>query len=159
MTPDPQDIIHQLALAKGLTTATAESLTAGMVSSALASRSGASGYHLGGVTAYNIDAKVNILGVDRALAQACNCVSLPVVLQMAYGARKLFGADCVLATTGYAEPWPKGNIPESFAYYAVLCGDRREIGRVELKGFERTWARLTVTRRVLEVLAQMLGAL
>ena len=116
------DIIHRIAIKHGLTTVTAESLTCGLVAAALVMKSGCSAYHQGGIAAYNIDMKVDILGVDRALAEECNCVSNAVAQQMADGASRISGADCVIATTGYAEPWPEGGIDKPYAHYVVLCG-------------------------------------
>lgn len=52
-----------------LTLAVAESLTAGNVQAQIAGVSGASGYFLGGVTAYSIEEKVRLLGVNRAGAK------------------------------------------------------------------------------------------
>lgn len=52
-----------------LTLAVAESLTAGNVQAQIAGISGASGYFLGGVTAYSIEEKVRLLGVNRAGAK------------------------------------------------------------------------------------------
>jgi nicotinamide-nucleotide amidase len=149
-------VIHAIALQHGLKTATAESLTAGKVTAALASLSGSSGYHQGGIAAYNIEAKVNLLGVDREIASACNCVSDAVVMQMARGAQAAFGADCVIATTGYAEPWREGGIPEAFACFAIICGDTAMQGFMSLDGMSRELAREAVTTRTLALLAGVL---
>jgi nicotinamide mononucleotide (NMN) deamidase PncC len=48
-----------------LTLAVAESVTAGHVQSRVAAVSGASGFFLGGVTAYSLEQKVKLLGVDQ----------------------------------------------------------------------------------------------
>ena len=69
-----------------LTLAAAESLTAGNVQARIASVSGASGYFRGGVTAYSIEEKVKLLGVNRAAAKRVNCVSARVAEEMAAGA-------------------------------------------------------------------------
>jgi len=104
----------------GLSVATAESITAGNIQAALSSVSGASDYFQGGVTAYNLDQKVKLLGVDREMAEACNCVSGNVAAQMAHGARDLFQTDIAIATTGYAEPCPAEGIVEPFVHIVVL---------------------------------------
>lgn len=102
-----------------LTLATAESLTGGRIQSALTAVSGASGYFLGGITAYTLDQKVKLLGVDRNAAKKCDCVSAEVAAQMARGAAVLFGADIAVSTTGFAEPAPAQKIDAPFAYWAV----------------------------------------
>lgn len=96
--------IKDLCLSHRISVAVAESLTAGKIQDALASVKGASGYFLGGMTVYNLDAKVGLLGVDREHAEKVNCVSEDVAIQMAQAVALLFGADIGVATTGYAEP-------------------------------------------------------
>jgi PncC family amidohydrolase len=103
----------------GLTTFTAESLTGGLVSNAITAVSGSSEYHYGGVCAYNLDMKVNLLKVDRQLAAGCNCVSKDVAEQMAVGALELSGATIGIATTGYVSAWPEGGVEAPFAWYSI----------------------------------------
>jgi len=150
------ETIHRIAIERGLKIATAESLTAGMVASSLATLSGSSAYFQGGVAAYNLDAKVNILGVERKVAEACNCVSDEVALQMARGARDLFGADCVIATMGYAEPWPESGVLKPFAFYVILYGDARKIVETDLSYLRRDDARKAIALSALRDLAMML---
>ena len=66
--------------------------------------SGSSTFFVGGVTAYDLERKVQILGIDRAHAEPVDCVSPRVAAEMAKGAARLFDADIAVATTGYAEP-------------------------------------------------------
>jgi nicotinamide-nucleotide amidase len=61
-------------------------------------------FFLGGITAYNIEQKVRLLGIDRAHAELVDCVSPRVPEEMAEGVSNMFQADIGLATTGYAEP-------------------------------------------------------
>jgi len=116
-----------LAGSPPITVAVAESLTCGRVQSALGSVSGASDYFLGGVTAYTLDQKVRLLGVDRRAARKVNCVAENVARAMARGAVTLFGAHVAVATTGYAEPAPE--VPEPYAWWALA--QRRRGGRWE----------------------------
>jgi nicotinamide-nucleotide amidase len=127
-----------------LTLAVAESLTAGNVQARVASVSGASGYFLGGATAYALEQKVKLLGVDRRHAKKVNCVSSRVAEEMALGVCGLFGADVGVATTGYAEPSPADGAPVPMAWWAVarrVEGKRNEFwirrGRVECPGESR----------------------
>jgi PncC family amidohydrolase len=113
-----------------LTLAVAESLTAGQVQARVASVSGASGYFLGGVTAYTLTQKVKLLGVDRRHAKAVNCVSARVAEEMALGACGLFGADVGVATTGYAEASPADGVDGADGVVGGGAAREREEERV-----------------------------
>ena len=89
---------------RGLTVATAESLTAGMVAAVLADTPGASGMLQGGVVAYANSVKASILGVSRELLDAAGSVDGQVAAAMAAGARTACGTDVAVATTGVAGP-------------------------------------------------------
>ncbi len=102
-----------------LTLAVAESLTCGLLQARIGSISGASGFFLGGITAYSAEEKARHLGVDRAEAKAVNSVSDRIAEQMAWGACELFGADVGVATTGYAEPSPEWGVAAPFAWWGL----------------------------------------
>ncbi|MHA7246483.1 CinA family protein [Arthrobacter tecti] len=95
-----------LARRLGFTLATAESLTAGMVSALLATVPGASTVLRGGIVSYHRDLKETLLGVDPDLLDCVGAVDPQVATQMAEGARKICGADVGIATTGVAGPEP-----------------------------------------------------
>lgn len=92
------------ALETGRTVATAESLTAGMVSAVLADTPGASGMLQGGVVAYQNAVKENVLHVPGDLLARVGSVDDGVACAMAAGARAIMGADIGLSTTGVAGP-------------------------------------------------------
>lgn len=92
------------AIAKHLTVATAESLTAGMVAATLANTPGASGMLQGGVVAYQNAVKAGVLGVRQSLLDAVGSVDGDVAAEMAEGARRACGADVGISTTGVAGP-------------------------------------------------------
>lgn len=117
-------ILKQICDDRRLLVATAESVTVGHLQSMIAAVSGASTFFRGGITAYSIDQKVGVLGVERAHAERVDCVSSQVAAQMALGATRLFEADIGLATTGYAEPPDFPNSPGAHAFYAIW--DKRE---------------------------------
>jgi nicotinamide-nucleotide amidase len=149
-------ILHRPAL----TLAVAESLTAGQVQARIAAVSGASGYFLGGVTAYSLDQKVKLLGVNRAHARSVDCASQRVAVEMAAGAVKLFGADLAIATTGYAEPAPKRKVRTPHAWWA-LCHRHRGAavvlsGLIEVPGADRVTVQARVAEAVLVELVNYL---
>lgn len=90
--------------ARGLTVATAESCTGGIIAALLTDLPGSSDYVLGGVVSYADAAKTALLGVASRLLTEQGAVSEPVALAMADGVRLRLGADLALSVTGIAGP-------------------------------------------------------
>ncbi len=149
--------VHQLARRRGVTIAVAESLTAGAVAAALGRESGASGFLRGGVVAYDIDAKVNVLGVDRSEAEATECVSETVAREMASGVRQLFGSDYGIAATGWAEPTPGKTVADPRAAIAVSWRDGERSQWVRRPGESRGQMIDRVVMEVLQLLVDVMG--
>ncbi len=89
---------------RGLTLATAESCTGGLVGGRLTDVPGSSDVFLGGVVAYSDAAKATALGVPAELLAEHGAVSAEVAEAMARGARAALGADVAVAVTGIAGP-------------------------------------------------------
>ena len=98
------EIVVELCRGRGLTLATAESCTGGLVAARLTSIPGASDVFLGGVVAYADGAKEDGLGVPRAVLERHGAVSAEAAQAMAEGARERLGADVAVAVTGVAGP-------------------------------------------------------
>ncbi|MDE8586710.1 MULTISPECIES: CinA family protein [Micrococcaceae] len=118
--------LHQLAaqavrqaLESGRTVATAESLTAGMVSAVLADTPGASGMLQGGVVAYQNSVKDAVLHVPSDLLARAGSVDPDVARAMAAGARTVLGADVGLSTTGVAGPEAHDGKPVGRVYIGI----------------------------------------
>lgn len=146
-----------------LTLAVAESLTAGHLQAQIASVSGASIFFLGGITAYSLDQKVKLLGVNRAHARRVNCVSQRVAVEMAYGAMEKFGATLAAATTGYAEPSRADGVKEPMAWWAIcqrLPNGKLALnsGTIEVAGANRVEAQERIAMDVLGLLVAHVGA-
>lgn len=103
----------------GRTVATAESLTAGLIASTLASVPGASSVLRGGVIAYATELKVSLLGVPESLIARGGVIQTPVAEAMALGARQATGADYALACTGVAGPDAQDGHPVGEVHVAV----------------------------------------
>ena len=102
---DGSTIDEQVAgLLEGRTIAVAESCTGGLMAARLTERPGSSAYFIGGVVAYSNDAKVSLVGVDRALIERVGAVSNEVADALAEGAIERFGADIGIGITGIAGP-------------------------------------------------------
>ncbi|WP_432572771.1 CinA family protein [Kineococcus sp. SYSU DK005] len=107
--------------AAGLSVATAESLTGGLVCAALVDVPGASAVVRGAVVAYATELKASVLGVDAALLARTGPVDAEVARQMARGVRERLGADVGLATTGVAGPGPADGHEAGTVYVAVAA--------------------------------------
>lgn len=91
-------------LEAGVTVATAESCTGGMIGELLTRRPGSSRAYLGGAITYANAEKVRQLGVAPATLEAHGAVSEDTVREMALGARERFGSDLAVAVSGVAGP-------------------------------------------------------
>ena len=103
---------------RGERLATAESVTAGHLQSALSLAPRAMNFFEGGVTTYNLKQKSAILSVSVNIVVSVDCVSQDVSIEMAKHVTRLFDCDWGIAATGYASPVPEKNIKELFACYA-----------------------------------------
>jgi nicotinamide-nucleotide amidase len=105
-----EELVLAACRADGLTLATAESCTGGMVAERLTSVAGSSDVFLGGVVAYANEVKAAQLGVPADVLDAHGAVSAEVAAAMAEGARARLGAGVAVAVTGVAGPG--GGTPE-----------------------------------------------
>jgi nicotinamide-nucleotide amidase len=99
-----EQLVLEACRERGLTLATAESCTGGLVAARLTSVPGSSDVFLGGVVAYADEAKIEQLGVPDAVLEAHGAVSAEAAAAMAAGARERLRADVAVATTGVAGP-------------------------------------------------------
>lgn len=84
--------------------ATAESCTGGQLSALLAGDAELGPHLERGFTAYSLDAKCELLGVDRSDAERCDAVNPEVAEAMAKGALAGSRADIAIAITGFCGP-------------------------------------------------------
>lgn len=89
---------------RGVTVATVESCTGGLVCGALTAISGSSSMVMGGLVTYSNEAKVALAGVPAELIQEHGAVSEPVARAMAEGGRDRVGATLAVSVTGVAGP-------------------------------------------------------
>jgi nicotinamide-nucleotide amidase len=116
--------------AKGLTLATAESCTGGLIAAALTAIPGSSATVLAGYVTYSNEAKTRMVGVPAALLAAHGAVSEPVARQMAEGARDDAGADIAISCTGIAGPGG-GSAAKPVGLVFIGCAMRGQATRVE----------------------------
>lgn len=142
---------------RGLTVATAESLTGGLVCAELTSVPGSSATVRGAVVSYATDVKASVLGVDPDLLARTGPVDAVVAAAMAEGVRRVLGADVGVATTGVAGPGPSDGMPAGTVFVAASgpwpSGTRTR--RLALEGDRGTIRRATVDA-ALELLAGLM---
>ena len=158
---EARDLVAAL-IERGLTVATAESLTGGLLASAIVSVPGASAAFLGGVIPYHTQLKHTLLGVDAALLARSGPVDAQVARQLAEGVRHACAvdgrpADLGLATTGVAGPDPDPQTGQAAG--TVFLGIATERGsrsiRLTLAGDRQAVRTATVAAAIHEALAEV----
>lgn len=151
-----QELVLELCRARGLTLATAESCTGGLVAARLTDVPGASDVFAGGVVAYADAVKESELGVPAETLAAHGAVSAETAAAMARGARERLGADVAVAVTGIAGPG--GGTPEKpvgLVHFHAVSPDGEQALRVELPG-DREWIRSRSTMSALHLVRRLL---
>jgi competence/damage-inducible protein CinA-like protein len=143
---------------RGLTVATAESCTGGLLAARLTERPGSSAWVLGGVTAYANSAKEQLLDVPPAVLAEQGAVSPEVAAALADGARARFGADIGVGITGVAGPG--GGTPDKPVGTVHLCvagPDGRELRALRLPGSRTAVRERSVTMAMHLLRASLIG--
>jgi PncC family amidohydrolase len=136
MTEIEQEI-GPLLKARGLTLASAESCTGGLVGHRITNVSGSSDYYLGGIVSYSNEAKEALLGVAHETLLAHGAVSEETAREMARGARRALGADVGLATTGIAGPLGGTETKPVGLVYVALSAPGAEVCQRHVFGGDR----------------------
>jgi nicotinamide-nucleotide amidase len=142
--------------ARGQTLGAAESLTAGLVTATLATVPGASTVLRGGLTAYAVDVKTGVLGVDDEVLAEHGVYSTACAEAMAVAARRLLRTDWAVATTGVAGPDPDEGHPAGEAFVAVADPDGRVSSRALRLSGDRQAIRTGTTQHTLALLLDRL---
>ncbi len=151
------DLVERLIRSRR-TVAVAESLTGGLVMTALTSVPGASATVRGGVVAYATQVKHEALGVDENLLDRVGTVDAEVAMQMADGVRDTIGADFGVATTGVAGPDGQDGKAPGVVFVAVTTPFGRWHRELLLDG-DRDAIRTSSSIAALELLSDVLTAL
>lgn len=114
----PAALIARLTAA-GITVATAESLTGGLLAAVLTEVPGASAVVRGGVIVYATELKASLAGVDSTLLAERGPVDPDVAVSLADGARSTCGADVGVGLTGVAGPDAQNDMPVGTVFVAV----------------------------------------
>jgi nicotinamide-nucleotide amidase len=109
-----ESVVLDLLVAQGLTMATAESMTGGMIGARLTEVPGASRAFVGSVVSYANSVKHDLLGVPEGPV-----VSEASVRAMAAGVCRVTGANVSVAVTGVAGPEPQEGVEPGVVWIAT----------------------------------------
>ena len=150
---------------RGLTIATAESCTGGLLVGRLTDLAGSSQYVLGGLVVYANAAKVALAGVDAGLIERAGAVSGEVAEALADGARSRLASDLGVGITGVAGPGGGTEAkPVGLVWFSVAGPDGARLtrssrlpgGRADIRERSTTVA-LHLVRRLLRGEADVSG--
>jgi nicotinamide-nucleotide amidase len=140
-----QSSVVKLLKRRGLTLATAESITGGGIATALTDIPGSSAVFLGSIIAYSDSSKTKLLGIPKRVLTQSTAVSEKVARAMAEEIRSQFGSDIGISTTGVAGPGKAygqraGTVwiaiatgKQTSAIELALAGDRNEIRKATIE--------------------------
>lgn len=129
-------VVHFLR-EKGMTLATAESCTGGLISKRITDVSGASDVFLGTCVTYANSAKEKLVGVSCETLKAYGAVSAETAIEMARGVRLALGSDVGISTTGIAGPG--GGTPEKpvgTVYVGISTEDGESVKKLTLSAMK-----------------------
>ena len=121
-----ESVVGNLLSEKGLTLATMESCTGGMLASIITDVPGSSEYFKGGLVAYTNEAKISY-GIDATLIDKHGAISAEVAADMAGAARQRFRADIGVGITGVAGPSEAEGKPAGIAHIAIDDGKEKRL--------------------------------
>ena len=145
---DPAALLD-LCRAKGLTLATAESCTGGMVGAALTDIACSSDVYERGVITYSNAAKIALLGVKPATLEAHGAVSEEVAREMAEGLLAAAPVDIAVSVTGIAGPGGSEHKPEGRVCFGLATRSGTATETVEFGALGRAGVRAAATEHAL----------
>ena len=148
-----------VAIAKGVTIATAESCTGGLLSAAITDIAGSSAMFERGFVTYSNAAKVEMLFVETATLEANGAVSEEVAAQMANGAAKAARADIAVSVTGIAGPGGSEYKPEGRVCFGLRVGDTTTTETHEFGPLGRAQVRQRSVETALTLIARAIDSL
>ncbi|NOZ12648.1 MAG: competence/damage-inducible protein A [Acidobacteria bacterium] len=146
-----EEVVLEQLKAAGKTVAVAESCTGGFLGKTLTDIPGSSAVFLGGLIAYQNEAKTRFLGVPEEIIAADGAVSHAVAKGMAAGVRKAFGSGFGIGITGVAGPDASEEKPAGLVYIAVSTGKGDDVKEFHFAG-NREMVRLQSVTAALNLL-------
>lgn len=151
----PEEELVALLSARGLTFATAESCTGGLIPKKITDVAGCSSVFLGGVVSYANSVKQNVLGVSSETLATVGPFSPETAKQMAEGVRSLTGADAAVATTGVAGPGGTADKPAGLVYISASFRGKTVVTENHFEG-TRSDVREKAANKALEMAIELI---
>ncbi len=130
-----QKTVVSMLLSRGLTLATAESCTGGLIAKKITEVAGASACFQTGFVTYANETKEKLLDVSHDILKEYGAVSEQTALAMSLGARKRSGSDIGVGVTGIAGPGGgTEEKPVGLVYISISAKDFHQSYRLLLTG-------------------------
>ena len=117
-----------------LTIATAESITGGLIAKMITDVPGSSDILKESFVTYAVEAKVNILGVEKSIIDKFGVVSAEVAKDMVVKLKMITGRDICISTTGNAGPTVCDDKPVGRVYVGINYLDEVQVLELNLEG-------------------------
>lgn len=152
-----EEQVFELLKKYHITLSTAESATGGMIASMLVNVPGISEFFQEGYVTYSNEAKIKMIGADRAIIDKYGVVSRETAENMAYAAAETAQTDAALSVTGVAGPdggtkeCPVGTVYIGCFYLGQTVTEHHVFNGTRLE------VRLAAARRALELLIECIS--
>lgn len=153
-----EEVVLSLLKEKNMTISTAESCTGGFISKRITDLSGASSVFMGSAVTYSPESKTAVLGVKRDTIETYGVISGEVAAEMAENARRIFGTDIAVSTTGLSGPDGDGINPVGTVFIALSTKEKVFVHMVN-SGFGRARSRAMATNLALDMVRRYLTGL
>ena len=152
MNENIEDIVMKAVINKGMTIATAESCTGGLVAATLINYAGASQAFVNGMVTYTNESKHRLLGVKNETLETYGAVSPQTAEEMCLGVAKVSSTNIGLSTTGVAGPGGgTAEKPVGLVYIGVVINGKAVVKKLMNK-VSRQEIRQASTLAVIELL-------
>lgn len=148
----------ELLKENGITIATAESCTGGLLSALITSVSGASSVFELGVTSYSSRIKSKILGVKKEDLDSFGAVSRQTAAQMAENVRLLSGSDIGVSVTGNAGPNSSEGKPVGLVYIGLATDDDITVKELNIQPISRDYVRNEACLKLLTLVSEYINS-
>jgi nicotinamide-nucleotide amidase len=155
---DPERLAEIVAVLtdRNETVATAESLTAGLVTATLTSIPGSSAVVVGGLVVYKLALKATLAGVDGRALHEHGAVHPLIAEELAKGAAERCGATWGLGLTGVAGPGPQDGVAPGTVHIGLAGPGTTKVSSIQVAG-DRHAVRSAAVGAALDLLWSRVG--